>query len=769
MSSDLLTSSPPPYTPPEEKHLRQKRKRTTYTIFGVIVALIASTLVENYFLEAKANASIANNILVLAVFNIIIILLFVLIILIIRNLVKVYNERKSKIIGSKFQTKLIIAFLILALVPSILLFMVASKLFTFSIGNWFNLRTEQTLQYSMDIARDYYSELEGRAHSKTKNLEHFIKSEKLYLKVNRKRLQTLIQDKVAEYDLAGIILYDNNLKKIVSKIDSTLLSPATELNYGDLIQKSIDGEGVTEIQMTQGKNLMVVVAPLTEIINKEISIWGYILTLNPAHKSSLSKIETIKSTYQDYKQQSFLQLPVSANYYITFLLITLLILFSAIWLGFYMARGITVPIQQLAEGTRRIAEGDLNFRIGVRATDEIALLVNSFNTMTEELNESRVNTQQANENLKQTNIELDRRRNYIETILDSIGAGVISIDKKGRITTFNKAAERIMQLSSEDVFGANYRDAFDFSYHESIRKLIQKMNSKNRISIEEQLELRVDDTNITLLINIQVLAGVSKKYRGMVIVFEDLTHLIKTQKVAAWKEVAQGIAHEIKNPLTPIQLNTQRLKKKYYENREDFARVFDESINIITQEVEGMKDLLNEFLSFSRMPTPDPKPTSLHKIIDDILISYSEHDKRIQIKKNLDPNLAQLTIDPEQIRRVLINLFENATDAIDEGGAIQITTKILDEKKWVRIEFSDNGAGISSADREKLFLPHFTTKKRGTGLGLAIVNRIIIDHNGIIKVQDNYPKGTTFIIELPYSQTTLKTHKTLPKSFSDIS
>ena len=769
MSSDLLTSSPPPYTPPEEKQLRQKRKRTTYTIFGVVVALIASTLVENYFLEAKANASIANNILVLAVFNIIIILLFVLIILIIRNLVKVYNERKSKIIGSKFQTKLIIAFLILALVPSILLFMVASKLFTFSIGNWFNLRTEQTLQYSMDIARDYYSELEGRAHSKTKNLEHFIKSEKLYLKANRKRLQTLIQDKVAEYDLAGIILYDNNLKKIVSKIDSTLLSPATELNYGDLIQKSIDGEGVTEIQMTQGKNLMVVVAPLTEIINKEISIWGYILTLNPAHKSSLSKIETIKSTYQDYKQQSFLQLPVSANYYITFLLITLLILFSAIWLGFYMARGITVPIQQLAEGTRRIAEGDLNFRIGVRATDEIALLVNSFNTMTEELNESRVNTQQANENLKQTNIELDRRRNYIETILDSIGAGVISIDKKGRITTFNKAAERIMHLSSEDVFGSNYRDAFDFSYHESIRKLIQKMNSQNRFSIEEQLELRVDDTNITLLINIQVLAGVSKKYRGMVIVFEDLTHLIKTQKVAAWKEVAQGIAHEIKNPLTPIQLNTQRLKKKYYENREDFARVFDESINIITQEVEGMKDLLNEFLRFSRMPTPDPKPTSLHKIIDDILISYSEHDKKIQIKKNLDPNLAQLTIDPEQIRRVLINLFENATDAIDEGGAIQITTKILDEKKWVRIEFSDNGAGISSADREKLFLPHFTTKKRGTGLGLAIVNRIIIDHNGIIKVQDNYPKGTTFIIELPYSQTTLKTQKTLPKSFSDIS
>ena len=770
MSSDLSTSSPPLYIPPSEEQLGQKRKRTTYTIFGVIVALIVLTLLESYFLQAEASSSITNNILILVVFNIIIILLFVLIILITRNLVKVYNERKSKIIGSKFQTKLIIAFLILALVPTILLFMVASKLFTFSIGNWFNLRTEQTLQYSMDIARNYYSEFENRAVSKTKNIEHFIKSRNLYLKENRQDLQTLIQNKVIEYNLAGIIIYDNNLKEIASEIDSSLVSQSSKINYRNLIQKSIDGEKVTEIYMTQKERFMVIAVPLTQIVNKEVSIWGYILTLTSADKNSLSYVETIKKTYEDYKQQSFLKIPVSANYYITFLLISLLILFSAIWLGFYMARGITIPIQQLAEGTRRIAEGDLNFKIGVRATDEIALLVNSFNTMTEELNDSRVNIQQANEILKRTNIELDRRRNYIETILDNIGAGVISIDKKGRITTFNKAAESILHLHNENIFGLNYKDAFDYSYHEPIRNLIQKMNAQNQNSIEEQIDLRVGDNNVTLLFNVQVLAGTSKKYRGIVIVFEDLTHLFKAQKVAAWKEVAQGIAHEIKNPLTPIQLNTQRLKKKYYENREDFARVFDESINIISQEVEGMKELLNEFIRFSRMPTPNPKLTSLHKIIDDILISYSEHEKKIQIKKSFDPNLVQLFIDPEQIRRVLINLFENATDAIDEGGTIQIHTKILDETNLIRIEFSDNGAGISSADREKLFLPHFTTKKRGSGLGLAIVNRIIFDHNGTIKFQDNYPKGTSFIIDLPYSQTTLEVKKSsVPKTFFDVS
>ena len=759
MSSDSLSNDSSAYIPPTEHNLRQKRKRTTLTALKVFCSLIGMTLLENYFLQEQSNSTIANNIIVLAVFNIILILLILLIILITRNLVKVYNERKSKIIGSKFQTKLIIAFLILTLVPSILLFTVASKLFTFSIGNWFNLQIEQSLEYSMDIARSYYSDLEKRALSKAKNIERFINKEELYLKSKREKLQALIREKVIEYDLSGIILYDNDLKLIVQELDSSKLTRQAPLDFSNLIKKSLDGEGVTEIQMIHGASVMIVVAPLTENRKENLSIWGYIITLNPVLKSSLQKIENIRNTFEDYQQQSFLKIPVSANYYTTLVLITALILFSAIWLGFYMARGITVPIQQLAEGTRRITEGDLDFKIGARATDEIAILVDSFNTMTRQLNDSQLNIQLANEDLKRTNIELDRRRNYIETVLDSIGAGVVSIDKMGHITTFNKAAERILNLKIENIFGSSYRNALDYSYHQSIRKLIQRMYTQNRDSMEEQIDLRVGENNLTLLVNIQVLLGTTRKYRGLVIVFEDLTHLMKTQKIAAWKEVAQGIAHEIKNPLTPIQLNTQRLKKKYHENKEDFARVFDESINIITQEVEGMKELLNEFLRFSRMPTPNPRPTSLHKIIDDILISYSEHDKKLKIKKKFDPNLGVVNIDPEQIRRVFINLFENATDALDNGGFIQISTRVVQKEKLVRIEFLDDGAGIIPADRDKLFLPHFTTKKRGTGLGLAIVNRIIIDHNGSIRVKDNLPRGTVFVIDLPYSPFAPKTQR----------
>lgn len=742
--------------PPSEEQARGKKKRTRRIIAAIVFSLAALTVIENYFLQQKTTAPIANNIAVLTVFNIILILLFVLVVLIIRNLVKLYNERKSKIIGSKFQTKLIIAFLILALAPSTLLSMTASKLFTFSIGSWFNLQVEQTLQRSMDVARDYYSHLEQGALSRARKIEKFITEENLFLQKNRDRLKTLARKKVDEYDLSGLIIYDNQ-KQIVVSVYNRKFKPEVTVNYQNLLKESLGGEGVSEIRTTNKGTFLVVMDPLKQTLDDKISIWGYILTLTPIPQDSLGRIEAIRSTFEDYKQQSFLKLPVSASYYITFLMITLLVLFSAIWLGFYMARGITVPIQELAEGTRRIAEGDLNFKIGVHANDEIGILIDSFNTMTNELNEGRLSIQHAHENLKVTNIELERRRYYIETILENIGAGVVSVDKKGRVTTFNKAAEKILGTKVEDVFGANYKEAFIPSFHEPIRKITKRMSEQPKGPTKEHIDLRVGDDNLTLLVNIQVLKDPEEKYLGLVIVFEDLTQLIKTQKIAAWKEVAQSIAHEIKNPLTPIQLNTQRLRKKYREDKKDFARVFEESISIICQEVEGMKDMLNEFQRFSRMPNPNLKPASLYKIIDDVSILYADRETGTTINKNFDQDIGFIKVDAEQMRRVFINLFENALEAMDGNGKIEIITRLNQPEKQVQIEFLDNGGGIAPEDMNKLFLPHFTTKKRGSGLGLAIVNRIIVDHNGTIQVKKNSPKGSRFVINLPHFPAAMKT------------
>ena len=759
MASDPLTSNPR-YVQLTEEQILQKKKRARRNIAWLIVSLIVLTVLEVYFLKQQ-KASIADNINILLLFNVIIILLVLLIVMITRNLVKLYNERKSRSVGAKFQTKLILAFLILALVPATLLFLVASKLFSYSVGNWFSIQVERSLQQSMEVAREYYGHMEQKSQLHARNLEKLITQNQLYLQDKRDILQRLVETKTEEYELGGVIVYDQQGQVVVSYANQSMPQNYTNLDYADLIRDSMESESAAEMRSHTKGNYLVVVLPLKQIVEGKPSIWGYILTLSKIPKSTIIKIEGIRDTYQDYKKQSFLKTPVTANYYITFLLITLLILFSAIWLGFYMARGITVPIQQLAEGTRRVAEGDLNVKVDLSTGDEIGLLVDSFNTMTDQLRTNRRTLEEAHENLKITNIELDRRRYYTETILENIGAGVISLDKKGRITTLNTAAKRLLEAEDKEIIGFNYKDAFDPSFHEPIRNMIKKMNEDRKENHEEQVELTVGETNLTLLANIKFMRDYRKKYLGLLLVFEDITQLIQAQKIAAWQEVAQGIAHEIKNPLTPIQLNAQRLRKKYYEDKESFAKVFDESIRIITQEVEGMKDLLNQFLRFSRMPTPHPKLYSVHTIIDDVSSLYANHEKGVIIIKNLDPQVNLLYIDPEQIRRVFINLFDNALDALDPDGLIEITTYWDPENRRVKIDFSDNGKGIHPPDRDKLFLPHFTTKKRGTGLGLAIVTRIINDHKGIIQVRSNEPKGTIFTLEFPDPSAT--THVGLSK------
>ncbi len=762
MSSDPSINNPP-YLTLSSKQSQIKKNPAWRTIAWILFALLCSTSLEYYFLQEQSPASVKNNLAVLLIFNIILILLFVLVVLITRNLVKLYSERKSKILGSKFQTKLIVAFLILTLVPSILLFTVASKLFTFSIGSWFNLKTEQTLQQSMDVAQEYYANLERTSLIRIQKIEEFITQKELFPKAQRQKLNELIKNKRKEYAIGGIIIYDDKYIPISSEIDKKGAPYVQSSDFTDILKKSAGGEGVSEFRTSSQGHYLIVAKPLTEKVRNKLSVWGYIITLASIPGSAQHNIQAIQNSFESYKRQNFLRLPVSASYYTTFLLITLLILFSAIWLGFYMARGITIPIQLLAEGTRRISEGDLNFKLGITAQDEIGILVDSFNRMTAKLNDSQSNVEKANQDLKITNVELEQRRQYIATVLDNIGAGVVSIDKKGHITTFNKAAADILMVKSQDVVGSRYKNIFKKSHLVVIRKIIREMISKNKESSEGQVEIRLNENSLILLVKAHVLRSPRQKYLGIVIVFEDLTSMIKTQKIAAWKEVAQGIAHEIKNPLTPIQLNTQRLKKKYHEDKASFNKVFEESIDIISQEVEGMKDLVNEFLRFARMPAPSLKPHSLHDIIDNVYNLYKNNSKNITIKKNYDPNVASANLDTEQFRRIFINLFENSIDALEDNGKIEISTKADFAKNKIFIRFSDDGVGIPMADRDKLFLPHFTTKKRGTGLGLAIVNRIVVDHSGTITVRNNQPKGTTFEIQIPRTHVPFNGESTSPK------
>ncbi|HSF31943.1 MAG TPA: ATP-binding protein, partial [Candidatus Tectomicrobia bacterium] len=381
--------------------------------------------------------------------------------------------------------------------------------------------------------------------------------------------------------------------------------------------------------------------------------------------------------------------------------------------------------------------------------DEIGWLVNSFNHMTGDLHAGKMALEKANEELKDNNQELEARRNYMETVLEHVAAGVISLDKHGRVSTLNRSAQMMLGIDAQATRGRAYRHVFSAAHLDSIRRLIKRMASSRRESIADQIQLLVGGRVLTLLVSISLLRDGDGRYLGMVLVFDDLTELIRAQKLAAWRDVAQGIAHEIKNPLTPIQLSAQRLRRKHREHSGDFDEVFDECTNTIITQVEGLKGLLDEFSTFARMPESNPTPTDLHQLLEGVLHLYRGAHRDIELTLSCDAAVAKVNLDGEQMKRALINLVENAIEAMDGKGRVDIATSFEARHQRVCIEVRDTGAGIPPQLRDKLFLPYFTTKKGGSGLGLAIVNRIVADHSGRISVRDNTPRGSIFAIELP--------------------
>jgi two-component system nitrogen regulation sensor histidine kinase NtrY len=370
----------------------------------------------------------------------------------------------------------------------------------------------------------------------------------------------------------------------------------------------------------------------------------------------------------------------------------------------------------------------------MKAADEIGMLVQSFNQMTGDLQVSRS--------------ELEQRKKYMEIVLKNVAAGVISIDEKGKVSTINTSAEQMLEIKGEAVLEKDFSEVLPREYVGQVERLLDELKSSRKDSIERQVIVNLEGKSLSLLINLTTLKDEEGKSLGVVAVFDDLTQLIKAQRMAAWREVARRIAHEIKNPLTPIQLSAQRLRKRYLEKLQPDGAVFDECTRTIVKQVEELKGMVNEFSNFARMPASQPTPNHLNEIIEETLALFQGFQKQVRFEFNPD-DLPVLNVDRDQMKRVMINLIKNSLAAMENGGRIRIQTSYNPQLQTVRLEVSDDGCGIPDEDKERLFEPYFSTKKTGTGLGLAIVNAIISDHRGYIRVRDNKPRGTTFLIELP--------------------
>jgi two-component system nitrogen regulation sensor histidine kinase NtrY len=485
-------------------------------------------------------------------------------------------------------------------------------------------------------------------------------------------------------------------------------------------------------------------------VNLETSQTWLLITSLLIPSNQLETMQAISEGITGYQQMIMLKAPIKFSLIIMLLIITLLILFGAIWFGFYIARGLTGPINKLAEATKRVADGDMEFIVEKETDDEMGMLIDSFNSMTAKILASNRQLAQAHGALESSNEISEQRRRYLETILKNVAAGVIALDENNRITTINRFAEQLLAIRPESFIGRNFHTALPKQHALIVESFLKELLKSGRATIERHLRITIRrGETLSLQVNVTRMIDERQQPIGFVFVFDNLTNLEKAQRLAAWQEVARRIAHEIKNPLTPIQLSAQRLRKRYLDTIPANREVFDQCTATIINQVEEIKNLVSEFSDFARMPQLHKERKDLGRLVREMVLLYQEAHKHLHISCDIVPGLPEFLFDPVQIKRVLINLLDNAVSVQDKNGAIAVTLDTVQEGRVVRLQVADNGPGMSDEVKLRVFEPYFSTRKTGTGLGLAITQTIVHEHGGIIRVSDNHPAGAVFAVELP--------------------
>jgi two-component system, NtrC family, nitrogen regulation sensor histidine kinase NtrY len=707
----------------------KRRRREGLVILVTTLMVIAFAFFEVQLPDVSPEYSLSSNIAFFLLVNINIILLILLVFLVVRNLVKLVFERRRGILGSRLRVRLVLAFVGLSLFPTLLLFVIAGGFVTRSFERWFDLQVETALQGSLEIGQTYYQNSANNALFYARQLSQRILQEGLFDGHRLGELKDFVQSKQREYNLGTVELFTPDHHLLVVAFNDQVPTGVAIKAEPEFLNRALRG---LEVTRTQEFGESDVIRGGVPIYSRDKRIVGVVVVDYFVPKSITKRALQISRSYEQYKHLAFLKTPVKNSYILTLLLITLVIIFAATWFGLYLAKGITVPIQKLAEGTHEVAHGNWDYKIESSGDDEIGVLVDSFNQMTGDL--------------KQITVELERRGKFVETLLANIAAGVISLDPSGTITTWNKAAEQMLGLSADKTLGKTFEDVFRTEPLQVMREIVESV--KERESVEREIKIPLPDQLLTAMVTAATLRDDEGRILGLMVFLEDITQIQKVQRMEAWREVARRIAHEIKNPLTPIQLSAERLRKRYAKMLEGNGAILDKCTTTIIEQVEELKKLVNEFSQFARLPSAQLTANDLNEIIQDALFLFKEGHKevRFQFRRGVIPSLE---LDRDQMKRVLINLLDNAVAAVDERGEIKLKTVYDRERGVVRLEIADNGCGLDPDIRSKIFEPYFSTKKNGTGLGLTIVSQIVEDHSGYIRVRPNEPRGTRFTIELP--------------------
>ncbi|MDR3579699.1 MAG: ATP-binding protein [Oryzomonas sp.] len=727
---------------------RKKRIREAVIIVLAVILILLLTKAEMHLTQLSADAPMGSNIAIFGVINIVVMLVILLVYLVCRNVVKLFVESRTNPFAKRLRTKLVLSFVGLSLVPTMLLFFAAAGFINNTIHNWFNTQVETSLSESLEVAQTYYKNSASNSLYYGRQISSFIKSQKLLNEANLPRLKELIRQKQKEYNLGVVEVYSAQHEELVRSSNpdvpqSEFTNPASED-----IKRGLVGEELTRVNQAGKADLIRGIVPVYSTWN-QVDVVGVVVVNYFVPYSLVNKMKEISDSYHEFRQLKIMRNPIRTGYIVTLFLITAVIVFFAYWMGVYLANSMTKPVQDLVDATRAVADGNLDIRIESYSADEIGMLIQSFNRMTEDLRSKQQELNASNQELSRINQEIEQRRQYMEIVLRNVAAGVISVDKDGVVTTINKSAERLLKINPGKVLGRNFRDVLREKYLEIVKEVVRDLALSRQDTVSRQIFLDIEGARLALHLHLTMLRDEQGEVLGTVLVLDDMTQMMKAQRMAAWREVARRIAHEIKNPLTPIQLSAQRLRKRYLSRFSGDEAVFDECTEMIIKSVDELKTLVNEFSNFARMPAIQPEPNDLNALIRETLTLYQEAHRGVAFQFRPDEHLPQIKIDRDQIKRVVINLLENAVAATEEQGEVTISSRYDAELKMASFAVADNGPGITPEDKPRLFEPYFSTKKAGTGLGLAIVSSVVTDHSGFVRVKDNQPRGACFIVELP--------------------
>lgn len=735
-----------------EKPRAKKEFKDNPRLLAAVVALLAAIPIVSTYLIGKSQSFSPGFLARVFLYGFTVVnltVLSVLVFVLARNLVKLFIERRRAVLGAKFKTKLVMIFVGFALFPSALIILVGSRLISTSVELWFNQPVETVLLGSQEVVESYYQEKQESATFYARMLSNETSQQRLLAPTNVRALFRTMESRLTQYrlDMVNVFSTDGELATLVHP--GLPLSDYNPDSARRLAEIGLRGEERLFQDELGGGAMVRYVSPIYGSGTEDVI--GAVVVSHFVPRSLATTLAFVNDQANDYRQAEAQKEPIQDLFLSFFVMVSLLVLFSSTWIGLYLAKRITVPIRELAEATERIMAGDLDHSVGGAAVDELGMLMESFNKMTAQLKASQLRLEKSSHDLELKNSEVDRRRRYIETVLENITTGIVSMNRDGILTTVNPAALRMLELG-RDVVGRHYRDVFGDDDLAELQPLLEGMEGDGHRSREEEVNVIVGGRELHLSVYLTMLTGASGKPTGLLMVLDDLTQLLRAQKVAAWREVARRLAHEIKNPLTPIQLSAQRIRKHARSKTIELPRIVEECTGTIIDEVDSLKNLVDEFSQFARMPTVAAQRQAVHPLLNATLELYDGLFKGLELEKHFAAQLPDLSLDPDLIRRVFINIIDNAIEATSGKGHVIVTTSHDPQTNVVVIEIADDGPGIPPEDRDKLFVPYYSTKRRGSGLGLAIVSRIVAEHRGRIRVEGNRPRGSRFILELPVAE-----------------